>query len=153
MERIEFIKDKDIKVKIAAKILNDLPEWFGLPESVNEYIENSKEMPFWAVYIENSPVGFIALKETSIYTAEIYVMGILKEFQHKGFGKKLYQTFKLYAQNNNYEFLQVKTVDEGKYEEYDKTRLFYELMGFKKLECFPMLWDEDNPCLIMICTV
>lgn len=40
-------------------------------------------------------------------------MGILKEFQHKGFGKKLFETFKLYAQNNNYEFLQVKTVDDG----------------------------------------
>lgn len=38
MDRIEFINDKDIKVKIADKILNDLPEWFGLPESVNEYI-------------------------------------------------------------------------------------------------------------------
>ena len=23
-------------------------------------------------------------------------------------------------------------------------------LGFRELECFPTLWDESNPCLIMI---
>ena len=49
-----------------------------------------------------------------------------------------------------YEIIQVKTVDEGRYKEYDQTIAFYKKMGFLKLEVFPTLWDEWNPCLIMI---
>ena len=33
---------------------------------------------------------------------------------------------------------------------YEKTRLFYLAMGFKPLEVFKTLWDEDNPCLFMV---
>jgi len=32
---------------------------------------------------------------------------------------------------------------------YQKTRLFYESMGFKPLGVFPLLWDECNPCLLL----
>ena len=33
---------------------------------------------------------------------------------------------------------------------FDRTRLFYEAMGFRALEVFPTLWDEWNPCLVMV---
>ncbi|MDR0397389.1 MAG: hypothetical protein LBH66_08820 [Oscillospiraceae bacterium] len=49
-----------------------------------------------------------------------------------------------------YEFMEVKTVDAGVYDEYDRTRLFYESMGFRKLEVLPAFWDEKNPCLALI---
>lgn len=50
-----------------------------------------------------------------------------------------------------FEFLQVKTVDGASEDEYyKKTRLFYEAQGFKKLEVFPTLWDEHNPCLLLV---
>lgn len=41
----------------------------------------------------------------------------------------------------------------GKYEEYDKTNLFYISFGFKELEVFPTLWDEWNPCQIYIMNI
>ena len=44
----------------------------------------------------------------------------------------------------------MKTVEEGHYKEYDETIQFYKKMGFSKLECFPSLWDEWNPCLVMV---
>jgi hypothetical protein len=47
-------------------------------------------------------------------------------------------------------FLQVKTVQMGIYENYDKTNLFYCNAGFKEFEVFPMLWDENNPCQIYV---
>ncbi|WP_253197933.1 hypothetical protein [Clostridium gasigenes] len=46
--------------------------------------------------------------------------------------------------------MQVKTVKEGCYDEYDRTIAFYKNLGFKELECFPILWDEWNPCQIYI---
>ena len=78
MDKIEirFITTEEEKEKIATYILNDLPDWFGLPESTMEYIKESKLMPFWTSFRDDKPNGFIVLKETSNYTAEIYVMGI-----------------------------------------------------------------------------
>lgn len=150
---VRYICDSDKKEEIAKHILNDLPEWFGLPESTKEYIEKSREFPLFAYYKDGHYVGFIVLKETGKYTAEIYVMGVLKDYQRQRIGNKLFDAFVNYASNKEYEFIQVKTVDAGCYEEYDRTRLFYEKKGFKKFECFPTLWDEWNPCLVMVQSV
>ena len=46
--------------------------------------------------------------------------------------------------------MQVKTVQMGKYESYDRTNRFYLSLGFQELEVFPTLWDEWNPCQIYI---
>ena len=152
-EGVKYIEETELKEQIAESILKELPEWFGLPDSTREYIEKSKNLPFFAYYMAGNYVGFIVLKETSKYTAEIYVMGVLKEYHRHGIGRKLFQVFLQYAEQKQYEFVQVKTVEEGHYEEYDRTRLFYEQLGFRKLECFPTLWDEGNPCLIMVMPV
>lgn len=152
-DEVVLIEDKDLKEKIAENILNDLPEWFGLPDSTREYIKDSKDMPFFAYCKDNRYVGFAALKETSPYTAEIYVIGILKEYHKQGIGEKLFKAFTDYARKKNYEYIQVKTVDGEHYEAYDKTRMFYEHLGFRKLEVFPTLWDEWNPCLVMIMAI
>ena len=55
-----------------------------------------------------------------------------------------------YARQQGYRFVQVKTVAAGHYSEYDATQTAYEHMGFVALEVFPTLWDENNPCLIMV---
>lgn len=36
-----------------------------------------------------------------------------------------------------YSFIQVKTVQMGKYEVYDKTNKFYRALGFKEFEMIP----------------
>jgi hypothetical protein len=44
----------------------------------------------------------------------------------------------------------VKTLDESaEYEPYNKTRAFYQKMGFIPLEVFTTFWNEENPCLFM----
>ncbi len=94
---IKCISNENEKERIARTILGQLPEWFGLPDSTEEYISNSKRMPFWAYLEGEKPVGFIALKQTSEVTAEVYVMGVLKECQRKGIGYQLWMTFLQYA--------------------------------------------------------
>ena len=49
-----------------------------------------------------------------------------------------------------YAFMQVKTVQMGKYPQYDRTNRFYRALGFKEFEVFPMLWDPGNPCQIYV---
>ena len=147
------ITDKKEKGSIAREVLEALPDWFGIPEYVEEYIESSMELPFWVDREENKVRGFIVIKETSQYAAELCVMGVKKEFHKKGIGRKLFEAMYEYAKEQKYEFLQVKTVKEGCYEDYDQTNAFYKRLGFKEFECFPLLWDEHNPCQIYIMSV
>ncbi len=54
------------------------------------------------------------------------------------------------AAREGYSFLQVKTVQMGRYPEYDATNRFYLSLGFREFEVFPSLWDEHNPCQVYI---
>ena len=147
---IRFVEKKEEKRYIAETVLADLSDWFGMPEYTQNYIDESANMPFWAAYDGLNPVGFIAMKETSPHTAEVYVMGILKNHHRSGLGRDLYFAFEKYAKGKGYSYLQVKTVKMGYYEEYDRTNRFYMAMGFCELECFPTLWDPWNPCMVYV---
>ena len=144
------IQTAEEKRRIAREILENLPEWFGIPESTEEYIRESGSMPFFAAIQDGEAIGFMALKATSPYTAEIYVCGVKKRLHRCGAGSALFAAFRDYAAHHGYEYMQVKTVAAGCYPEYDVTRMFYERMGFRALEVFPTLWDACNPCLIMV---
>ena len=138
------------KQTITRLILESLPDWFGIPEAREEYIRDSIDKIFFCAYEENKPVGFLYIKETGKDTAELAVMGVLKEYHRKGIGKALFEHAKEAAREAGYSFLQVKTVQMGKYEDYDNTNKFYLSLGFKEFEIFPTLWDEWNPCQVYI---
>ncbi len=141
------------RVYIARTILEVLPDWFGIPEATEEYIADSKGRPFFCAYREEKPVGFLYLKETGKHTVELAVMGVLQEYHRTGIGKALFCAAKEEAKRQGYAFIQVKTVQMGRYEIYDATNRFYLSMGFKELEVFPTLWDEWNPCQIYIMAI
>ena len=145
-----FITDPDRREAIAREILEALPDWFGIAESREAYIRESRGQPFWADLEGGAARGFLALKETSPYTAELAVMGVLPEYHRQGVGRALFEAFRQYAKGRGYMFLQVKTVREGCYAAYDRTNAFYRSLGFRELECFPTLWDEQNPCQIYV---
>ncbi len=146
---IRQITDDSEKQNITRLILEALPDWFGIQEAREEYIAESDHKIFFCAF-EESPVGFLYLKETGSSTVELYVMGVLKEFHRKGIGRELFNRAKEVAKGQGYSFIQVKTVQMGKYEEYDRTNKFYLSLGFKEFEVFPTLWDECNPCQVYI---
>jgi ribosomal protein S18 acetylase RimI-like enzyme len=147
---IKLIEDSNSKEEITRLILNELPDWFGIPEAIDEYATNNRKYPLWTYLDNQKPVAFISLKATSQHTAEIYVIGVNSNYMGKGIGTSLFEVFKSYALNHGFSFIQVKTVKEGVYPHYDKTNHFYRTLGFKELEAFPELWDEKNICQIYI---
>ena len=149
-KRIECDNTREV---IARTILESLPDWFGIPESTEEYIVDSKGRPFFCAYADNTPIGFLYLKETGRHTVELAVMGVLKEYHRQGVGRKLFAEAKNEAKQLGYSFIQVKTVQMGRYDIYDDTNRFYLSLGFKELEVFPTLWDECNPCQIYIMAI
>ena len=141
---IKEVKGEDQKMAVVAENLRDLPEWFGIPESTQAYIEGAKDLR----------VGCLSRKWCSrVYKFIIFewsdCLGVKKSFQGQGIGRELITTIEREAVKQ-VDYLQVKTVAEGSNKDYDRTNVFYRSLGFKKLEIFPQLWDPQNPCQILI---
>ena len=147
---IRFIKGADERKRIAREILEALTDWFEVEESREQYIADSAGQPFWASVDDGITEGFLCLKETGKESMELAVMGVRRECHRKGIGRKLFEAAKDYAVRKGYEFIQVKTVRSGLYEDYDITNEFYKSLGFKELEVLSDYWDEANPCQIYV---
>ena len=144
------VTDDGERQRAARWILEALPDWFGIPEAREEYISESRGKVFFCAYQQERPIGFLYLKETGKATVELAVMGVLKGYHRQGIGKELFRQAKAAAPALGYSFIQVKTVQMGRYEDYDRTNLFYLSLGFQEFEVFPTLWDEWNPCQVYV---
>ena len=152
--KIRFVEDNNQKQAIASKILNDLPEWFGIPESTKEYIDNVIKYPFVCIYDNQKPIGFYSLKEENKKVLDMYVLGVLKEYHHCGVGTLLQEFVDEYAKKKKYQYLMVLTLAEkAQNKEYLLTRNFYLKMGFIDFYQNDNIFDEYNPCQIMIKTI
>ena len=149
MFTIEEVKDEDQKMAVVDEVLKDLPEWFGIPESTQAYIEGARDLQVWVAYQESKLAGFVSLSYSSEDCAEIDCLAVKKFYHRAGIGSQLLATLESEARKQ-VDYLQVKTVAEGSNKDYDRTNVFYRSVGFKKLEIFPQLWDPQNPCQILI---
>ncbi len=147
---IRVVNEGNEKQQITRLVLEALPDWFGVPETREAYIKESAGLPLIAAFDGEKPVGFLCLKETGKDTMEIHVMGVLVDHHRTGVGKAMFDEAKKVAVDGGYSFMQVKTVQMGHYEDYDRTNLFYRALGFKEFEVFPAYWDELNPCQIYV---
>jgi len=132
-------------------ILQALPEWFGLEKAIHDYEKTIGSLPTFLARAGTQILGFLSLKQHFPQSAEIYVMAVRKEVHRRGIGRALAAAAETHAHAMGIEYLQVKTLgpshpDNG----YARTRLFYEAVGFRPLEEFPRVWDDNNPCLVMV---
>ena len=147
---ITVVQDAAEKQRIARTILESLTDWFGIPEAREAYIRDSVDQLMVASRDGDGPNGFLCLKQTGRDTVELSVMGVLPAYHRQGIGRSLFEAARALAADRGYSFLQVKTVQSGRYPEYDATNLFYQSLGFKEFEVIPTLWDEWNPCQIYV---
>ena len=143
--------DNNKKAEYTNYILRKLPEWFGNEESLQKYIDTVHKYPFWAAFDNNNCIGFFSVKIHYNRTGDIYVCGIDPNYHGKGIGTLLYKTVENYFTKNGCEYIIVKTLSEiNPDKNYAKTRHFYKKIGFNELITLTEMWDENNPCLIMI---
>ena len=148
--RIRFIDDPEDRQRMVRAVLTALPEWFGIPEATEAYIRESAGQACFAALRGTEPVGFLCLKETGRATMELAVLGVLKPYHRQGIGTALFEAARDFARAHGYAFLQVKTVQMGRYPAYDATNRFYQHLGFQEFEVLPELWGEQNPCQIYV---
>ena len=147
---VSEVTDAREKSAVARRILEALPDWFGVEGSRERYIRESADQIFFKAERFGAPVGFLCLKETGRYTAELAVMGVLEECHRQGIGREMFLAARDRAASAGHEFLQVKTVRMGMYEDYDRTNHFYLSLGFREFEVLPELWGPENPCQIYV---
>lgn len=136
---------------ICEPILRSLPEWFGIEEATQHYIQAIETLPTFLALEGDNALGFLSIKQHNQHAAEIYVMGITPEAHRQGIGRALVKAAKEYLRGLGVEYLQVKTLSPSREDRhYTRTRRFYLAMDFRPLEEFTNLWGKENPCLQMI---
>ena len=136
---------------VCENILRALPDWFGIEDSLVQYVKDADIMPTMLAKDEDDVIGFITIKRHFPESADIHCMGILPQYHRKGIGKLLIKELENYLKDEGVKFLQAKTVSVDRdCSAYAKTRAFYKAVGFIPLEVFPNLWDEANPCLLLV---
>ena len=132
-------------------ILRSLPEWFGIEESTQNYVEAIKSLPTYTARIDGKAIGFVSVTKHHKESAELYVLGVLPDYHHSGVGKALIKFIEKDLKKNGIRYVQVKTVSpEAGDEAYGRTYQFYRACGFSPLETIKDFWDPFNPCVFMI---
>ncbi|MBV8088368.1 MAG: GNAT family N-acetyltransferase [Alphaproteobacteria bacterium] len=142
----------DERGAICREVLESLPEWFGIPASVDAYVTAADGLPMFACFEPGGDVvGFVSVKTHTPSAAEVYVLGVKRAWHRRGIGRALIEAAAQFAHGWGARFLTVKTLSPSKPDaNYAATRRFYEAMGFLPIEEFPTLWNADNPCLLML---
>jgi GNAT superfamily N-acetyltransferase len=140
--------------EICRRVLATLPTWFGIPESVEDYVAKANEHPTVVATVGRADIGILTTVVHTPYAAEVYVMGVRPEHHRHGVGRQMLAVAETWLRERDIEYLQVKTLsprhpDPG----YVKTRDFYLAVGFRPLEEFPDLWQPENPALQMVKTL
>ncbi len=132
------------------EILRALPDWFGIEESLVEYVADTRRYPTWLAMAADRAVGFITLHDHFPCAAEIHCLAVRPELHRGGIGRELIRHIERVCMARGVTLLQVKTQGPSRpCEFYDKTRLFYLATGFKPLEELIGFWGR-NPCLILV---
>jgi len=88
--KIIGVNDGAIKSQYTRAILENLPEWFGNKIVIDEYVEKVSKLPYWAALNQDDRcIGFFAVKTHYGNVGDIYVCGVLPEYQNKGIGNVL----------------------------------------------------------------
>ena len=95
-------------------------------------------------------VGFAGLRRYGEHSVEIDVIGVVKHLHRSGIGRMLLQFIESELLDESTKLLHMKTLAPSKDDaNYAETRKFWLRSGFIPLEENSM-WDDFNPCLIMV---
>jgi N-acetylglutamate synthase-like GNAT family acetyltransferase len=126
-------------------------DWFGIEAAILNYEREIEHLPTFLAKADGRVFGFLSLKQHTPYSAEILVMAVHPDMRRGGIGRALMEAAEAYARGLGIEYMQVKTLGPSNADPgYARTRAFYEALGFRPMEELKQIWDEHNPCLILV---
>ena len=133
------------------RILRSLPQWFGIESAIVDYVLDAERLPTFVLKLDGEVAAFLTLKEHFNNSWEIHCIAVEADRRGRGLGRSLLAHAEGWVTTQGAKWLWVKTLSSSHPSpEYAETRAFYERMGFEPFQELPTLWDERNPCLVML---
>jgi GNAT superfamily N-acetyltransferase len=120
-------RKRDLQERLTA----ELPGWFGNADSNARYALQAEVLDGYVAESEGVPRGLLLLKQSSSVSAEIYWMAVDPVCHRLGIGRALVEAAVEAVRTQGVRYLFVATLHPAiPYEPYQRTRRFYEAMGF-----------------------
>jgi len=146
--QIEYAQDPEA----VRRILKALPEWFGDPEAIEQYIADAGNDDYLSIVARNSgiTIGVALVRRHFPESAELHLIALSPEARGKGVGRALIDRVASDLANDGCALLSVHTVGPSFYSEsYAETRAFYRANDFIPLEERHNL-EWAGPTLILV---
>lgn len=134
------------------KILEGLPEWFGIPEAVTSYVDDAASSRFRSLLARDGDrtVGVALIARHFPQAAEIHLIAVARDSRGQGVGRALIERAAKDLADDGGDLLSVHTVGPSCEDPaYEATRAFYRSVGFIPLEEHHGL-DWSGPTLILV---
>ena len=143
-------RDPDAKERICRAVLESLPDWFGIPEAIDQFCREVRDLRMWVARKGDEVAGLATLQQHFPAASELHLIAIRAEYHREGLGERLLAEVEAHLKTQATRVLTVKTLAPSAGDRlYAGTHRFYAAQGFVPLEVFPTLWNEENPCLYM----
>lgn len=134
------------------RILEALPEWFGIPEAIDSYAADAVDGSYGSLMAiaDGEPVGVLLTRRHFPESAEIHLMAVHPDVRGTGIGRRLVERVVDDLSADDCKLLSVHTVGPSfENAPYAQTRAFYTRMGFLPLEEHDDL-EWPGPTLILV---
>lgn len=134
------------------RILEELPEWFGDPEAVDEYVADAAASNFVSMIALESgiTIGVSLVRRHFPQSAELHLIAISAAARGQGVGRALVERIARDLAEDGCVLLSVHTVGPSfESEAYAQTRSFYQATDFYPLEEHSNL-DWSGPTLVLV---
>jgi GNAT superfamily N-acetyltransferase len=146
MTRVFLERDASRKRALQERLTQLLPQWFGRAESNAIYAQQAETLDGYVAERDGGHRALALVMRHSPISAEIYWMGVEPQYHRSGLGRALDHAVTEACRKDGIKYLFVATLHPNDtYEPYQRTRRFYEAMGFAYVleEQFPA--DPGNP--------
>ena len=119
------------KRELQERLTAMLPDWFGRAEANARYAAQAEILDGYVAESEGVARGLLLLKWIGQVSAEVFWMAVDPTCHRSGIGQALLEAAIAAARERNAKYFFVMTVHpDAPYETYQRTRRFYEAMGF-----------------------
>ena len=82
-------RDADTKERICRAVLESLPDWFGIPEAIDQFCREVRDLRMWVARSGDEVAGFATVQQHFPVTAELHLIAIRVEHHREGVGEQL----------------------------------------------------------------
>lgn len=132
------------------EILASVPEWFGIPEANQHYVELAGRLPSYLAVDGDEVVGVALLDEHFPQSRELNLIAVRRDRHRQGVGKAMLAAIESDLREAGVRILEVHTVGPSSEDAgYARTREFYLAAGFVAINELQRI-DWSGPTLILV---